>query len=1447
MADDPNRDILPVRDNSLCVETCRSSIDPRERHLVCKLDRYELEDKYLRLLEEASNLKKMSNRQEDKIKRLATKLMRVTANPRACMVAFDIYDDKKKVVCLELENSKLKDKIAVLRNQLLSHTITGRSSSRSRNTQARPSSGRISCRSENSRTKIPSCPCIVEGGDDDNDERNSAARIEKLEAQKSQLEKELSTYTATSQREKAAENVEYIKVWRQMKQLNDKLIVAQSTNESLNAQINDLKRTLEETTKNNKEVSIALQAEKKRVAEVDGEMLKAKDSQLSLREKDEQIKDLMSEMQILQQHNSELVALSSKYGGVELENKELKRRITEQLRDRETLKTAFCSEQASIAHVQASNEQLLEKLQDLQNNIDSLTVQMSSFQTQTDRQEALKAGQIAAAQPDKKVTVASDDGERYEGTGNEGTKCKKCCETYEKIVHLEETVYVSRGSGKFTDKSIQTECTVQVSMNTKDQGTSAMTPVKEKPKEEDLLVIRQDVELTRRENPLTPENMLKLLEQAQISTPLDAAKFSHKDIANNVDFNDILDLNQRHRQVVSLEKLLFGDSSCQPAETLSPRVVFQNVRAPLANIIVRLCYSDTGTATQAFQGTPAPQLTHQLQNNEMSTSPLQPLQNQITNLSNMLFFLFNVLREHPVDCPLPCEVASLYRPKTPNDQQFANDINNNIDVKDTRVTKKTANASTGPPPEIEAFNDNNKNSRSATNVAQSGCNARKGCTGVYNGLRQETLTRRVLPSYKNHSQVVRFSECEGCTCDDSLTCRVNSDCTDRCCSNGPASTQPAMTDCAGNELFDSSVQNCAQNVGTVYMTCKVQDEGGTRPYRRLENSTSPEKRKDVIDNSQSLHEYVKQLDTCREVLSCKSAIVDTTGSSSVAINEDMYAKEIIDPMRSRINKQPVPETRRVESFCSLDYPNECIDASSSVSDSFPLMIADGQGLMEVHILSLQLSTSAKQILSQEKHISNVSLFISWNIWNQETAFTPTLKCPTLNFNSSFVYRITNLSSFFNYVLLEYIVFKVHVYREENSYMVSTGKLSIKDILDYPQNKLHYIAPVNSVLSCSLGDNFGQLSLWVRLSCDIDKVEAYKRKRGLHLQTESPRECSIRSFAEVSEETASTPANDLIALKDDLHHRFTYDRSMNDLPAFKTPVLLSKSSNDNSAVLIRKSVSGQNASNLTVMKESTKEVHPSDYNLRILNNPRSPAAPVEEEEAPQKMSSVSISRFTYASELQGNPSMPSSSTAITLPRTTRYVEARKKLIVYYRTGNAEIPCFLQMTEEDTIVIEIVNMVLFPKSSLMENNEIQLLYIEYSFLGHCGADMETVSIRKPRPPNQKLTFNFRKKFRVDSQRHSVEDNVLRSMLHDSMDPNIKFIIVCEPVPEETDTKECLEVGYAYFNIREYALADTESILSLPIYNADETENVGLLKISVLGLETIRQRLARRGTSF
>ena len=81
--------------------------DPRERHVVCKLDRYELEDRYLRLYEELNSMKKLFNSQKDEIKRLNTKLLRITANPGACINAIQVTTEREKISHLEAENSKV--------------------------------------------------------------------------------------------------------------------------------------------------------------------------------------------------------------------------------------------------------------------------------------------------------------------------------------------------------------------------------------------------------------------------------------------------------------------------------------------------------------------------------------------------------------------------------------------------------------------------------------------------------------------------------------------------------------------------------------------------------------------------------------------------------------------------------------------------------------------------------------------------------------------------------------------------------------------------------------------------------------------------------------------------------------------------------------------------------------------------------------------------------------------------------------------------------------------------------------------------------------------------------------------------------------------------------------------------------------------------------------------
>ncbi|KAL2728987.1 uncharacterized protein V1478_006619 [Vespula squamosa] len=163
------------------------------------------------------------------------------------------------------------------------------------------------------------------------------------------------------------------------------------------------------------------------------------------------------------------------------------------------------------------------------------------------------------------------------------------------------------------------------------------------------------------------------------------------------------------------------------------------------------------------------------------------------------------------------------------------------------------------------------------------------------------------------------------------------------------------------------------------------------------------------------------------------------------------------------------------------------------------------------------------------------------------------------------------------------------------------------------------------------------------------------------------------------------------------------------------------------------------------------------------------------------------------------------------------------------------------QKDTIIIQIVKINLFENSSVMLDDNVHLLYVEYSFLGFRGADMETESIVKPKSFEEALIYNFKKIFPIDKEYHSIERNTLRAMLHQSTNPNIKFILVSEPLPEETDTKDCVELGYAYFNIREYALGDDEQSIRLPITNQMQTEQIGLLTIYVQGLDAIRKCLS------
>nr|XP_058967650.1 protein fantom-like [Pocillopora verrucosa] len=99
------------------------------RQLISKISREELEDKYLRLQEDNQELKKYARKQEEKIKKMATKLLRLVHDKKReatdGVSAVNNVDTREKmadleakIVDLEKQNVGLKNKLTVAKQQL---------------------------------------------------------------------------------------------------------------------------------------------------------------------------------------------------------------------------------------------------------------------------------------------------------------------------------------------------------------------------------------------------------------------------------------------------------------------------------------------------------------------------------------------------------------------------------------------------------------------------------------------------------------------------------------------------------------------------------------------------------------------------------------------------------------------------------------------------------------------------------------------------------------------------------------------------------------------------------------------------------------------------------------------------------------------------------------------------------------------------------------------------------------------------------------------------------------------------------------------------------------------------------------------------------------------------------------------------------------------------------
>ncbi|CAB4065012.1 RPGRIP1L [Lepeophtheirus salmonis] len=133
-------DLVPVKDDGYYIPGDYVPNFHHDRLIIGKMSREDLEDRYLVIFEDNFKLKKNTKEQEDKIKKLATKLIRVLSDKKRIEMGSRtglvtspssgrlkdpetenfIEDQNQRIRELEKENSHLRDKFHVAKTQLLS-------------------------------------------------------------------------------------------------------------------------------------------------------------------------------------------------------------------------------------------------------------------------------------------------------------------------------------------------------------------------------------------------------------------------------------------------------------------------------------------------------------------------------------------------------------------------------------------------------------------------------------------------------------------------------------------------------------------------------------------------------------------------------------------------------------------------------------------------------------------------------------------------------------------------------------------------------------------------------------------------------------------------------------------------------------------------------------------------------------------------------------------------------------------------------------------------------------------------------------------------------------------------------------------------------------------------------------------------------------------------------
>ncbi|XP_063238991.1 coiled-coil domain-containing protein 88B-like isoform X2 [Bacillus rossius redtenbacheri] len=321
MGDDPNQD-LPVKEVAL--SSVQSSLAGSARQLgPCRAAGGPHEDQYLSLRQENDELKVRLHAQNDKMKRMSTKLVRLMSERkraldggpstrRALELRAALEEQTARVDELQAANSQLRERAAVLQLQLAEQTraragIPGFLRSPRRGKP--PSAGSAA----ESRPSVKSADPPDSGRDAEVQRLHNHVAL--LEQEKAGLARRLEEAKLQEQRHQVAENVELIRLKRGLAQQAAQLAALEERAQAAEQDHAQARQALAAAQRDTECAQQQRNVLKKRALDLEAELQSVQSERWRLLELEVAVKDLQRERDALQGQNARLLAMAEERAG----------------------------------------------------------------------------------------------------------------------------------------------------------------------------------------------------------------------------------------------------------------------------------------------------------------------------------------------------------------------------------------------------------------------------------------------------------------------------------------------------------------------------------------------------------------------------------------------------------------------------------------------------------------------------------------------------------------------------------------------------------------------------------------------------------------------------------------------------------------------------------------------------------------------------------------------------------------------------------------------------------------------------------------------------------------------------------------------------------------------------------------------------------------------------